>query len=64
MNLLRKPKITTGLDIGASSIKLVQLEKKSDGYTLRGLGIKEVPADAVEQLAGRYELIHTFADAV
>jgi len=47
MNLLRKPKVVAGLDIGASSIKLIELEKKSDSYCLRGLGIKELPVEAL-----------------
>src|SRR3989304_10108010 len=66
MNLLRKPKITTGLDIGASSIKLVQLEKKSDGYTLCGLGIKEVPVEALvaDEIKDRDSLIFNIQSLV
>ncbi|HXF48830.1 MAG TPA: type IV pilus assembly protein PilM [Verrucomicrobiae bacterium] len=66
MNILRKPKITTGLDIGASSIKLVQLEKKTDGYILRGLGIKEVPAEALvaDEIKDRDTLIFNIQSLV
>lgn len=43
----RKGKILAGLDIGSSSLKLVKLEKKSAGYVLKALGIREIPPDAI-----------------
>ena len=34
---------TVGLDIGSSSIKLVQLDEAKKGYKLKHLGIIELP---------------------
>jgi type IV pilus assembly protein PilM len=47
VGLFGKSKLAVGLDIGASSIKLVRLQKKGGGYALRALGIKDLPFDAV-----------------
>lgn len=47
MGLFTKSKLAVGLDIGASSVKLVKLQKKGTGYILRALGIKDLPYDAV-----------------
>lgn len=43
----KKGKTVTGLDIGTSSIKLVKMEKTSAGYSLKTLGIKELPPEAI-----------------
>lgn len=47
MGLLKKSKLAVGLDVGASSIKLVRLQKRAGGYALRALGIKDLPYDAM-----------------
>lgn len=47
MGFFRGSKLAVGLDVGASSIKLVRLQKRAGGYTLRALGIKDLPYDAV-----------------
>ncbi|MGB2698394.1 MAG: type IV pilus assembly protein PilM [Candidatus Zixiibacteriota bacterium] len=41
----KKPKTITGLDLGASSIKLVKLEDKGGSYSLEAVGIKEISTD-------------------
>ena len=47
MGMLKKSKLGVGLDIGASSIKLVKLQEKAGGYALRAMGIKDLPFDAI-----------------
>lgn len=43
----KKPKTLTGLDLGASSIKLVKLEDKGGSYSLEALAIKEIATDVM-----------------
>ena len=43
----RKPKALVGLDIGSSSIKLVELKKKSADYELVGVAMENLGQDAV-----------------
>src|SRR6516165_4830888 len=43
----RKPKGLLGLDIGSSSIKLVELKKKSADYELVGVAMEDLGQDAV-----------------
>lgn len=43
----KKPKTLTGLDLGASSIKLVKLEDRNGSYGLEALGIKEISTDVM-----------------
>ena len=43
----KKSKLGVGLDIGASTIKLVKLQKKPGGYILKALAMKELPFDAI-----------------
>ena len=43
----RKFKGLVGLDIGSSSIKLVELKKKSDGYELVGVAMEDLGQDTV-----------------
>lgn len=59
MILRKKPKTVAGLDIGASSIKLLKMEKKEGSYTLQALGIKEVSIDTMveEEIKDRDALI-------
>ena len=42
-----KSKSTVGLDIGASSIKLVKLDHQKDGYAVSAIGIRELPPEAI-----------------
>jgi len=43
----KRPKMLTGLDLGANSIKLVKLEDKGGSYSLEALGIKEMSTDVM-----------------
>ena len=43
----RSSKSTVGLDVGANSIKLVQLEKNKGGHAVTALGIRELPPEAI-----------------
>lgn len=47
MGFGKKSKLAVGLDIGASTIKLVKLQKKPGGYALKLLALKELPFDAI-----------------
>ncbi len=42
-----RSKTTTGLDIGASSIKIVTMENKGGNYAIRSMGVRELPVEAV-----------------
>lgn len=42
-----KPKGLVGLDIGSSSVKVVELRKKGDGYELVNMGLENLGQDAV-----------------
>jgi type IV pilus assembly protein PilM len=43
----RKSKSTVGLDVGASSIKLVKLDHTRNGYSVSAIGIRELPPEAI-----------------
>ena len=43
----RKSKSTVGLDVGASSIKLVKLDHSRGGYAVSAIGIRELPPEAI-----------------
>jgi len=43
----RGKKSTVGLDIGASSIKLVKLEHNKSNYTVSAIGVRELPPEAI-----------------
>jgi type IV pilus assembly protein PilM len=45
--LFAKAKEIVGIDIGSSSVKLVQLKKAGDGYLLQNVGILPLPAEAI-----------------
>lgn len=45
--LLRAKQDIIGVDIGSSSIKLVQLREMKGGYALQGLGLSPLPAEAI-----------------
>jgi type IV pilus assembly protein PilM len=42
-----KSKLALGLDIGSSSVKLVQLKEKKGGYALTGFGVAPLPPEAI-----------------
>ncbi|MEP0828165.1 MAG: type IV pilus assembly protein PilM [Candidatus Zixiibacteriota bacterium] len=44
---LKKNKSTVGLDVGASSIKLVKLDRHKDGLAVSAMGIRELPPEAI-----------------
>lgn len=44
---LKKKKEVLGIDIGSSSIKLVQLKRQKSGYQLQNIGIVSLPAEAI-----------------
>lgn len=43
----RRAKTVAALDIGASSVKYVRLDRKADGYALAAAGIREVPIESI-----------------
>ncbi len=47
MMFSRQSKSTVGLDIGASSIKLVKLDHTKNGHTVAAIGIRELPHEAI-----------------
>ncbi|MDH4156984.1 MAG: pilus assembly protein PilM [candidate division Zixibacteria bacterium] len=55
----RSSKSTVGLDIGASSIKLVKLDHTSNGHTVSAIGIRELPPDVIvaDEIKDREALI-------
>ncbi len=44
---LGKSKSTVGLDIGASSVKLVKLDHSKNGYSVSAIGVRELPPEAI-----------------
>jgi type IV pilus assembly protein PilM len=47
MILGKKAKTVAGLDIGASSIKLLQMEERAGSYALTSLGMRELPLEVI-----------------
>jgi len=47
MILGKKTRTVAGLDIGASSVKLVKLEERSGGWALTALGMREIPLETI-----------------
>jgi len=43
----RRAKSVAGLDIGASSVKYVRLDRRADGYALAAAGIRELPIESI-----------------
>ncbi len=43
----RRAKSVAGLDIGASSVKYVRLDRRADGYVLAAAGIRELPIESI-----------------
>src|SRR5256885_2615647 len=44
---MAKSKLTLGLDIGSSSVKLVQLKEAKRGYILEAFGVSPLPPEAI-----------------
>jgi len=61
-----KNKVTTGLDIGASSIKLVQMENRGGNYAIRTMGIRELPIEAIvsEEIKDRDTVIFNIQNLI
>ncbi len=47
MFMSRKNKSTVGLDVGASSVKLVKLNHDGAGHSVAAIGIRELPPEAI-----------------
>lgn len=47
MLMSRGKKSTVGLDIGASSVKLVKLDHTKSGYSISAIGVRELPPEAI-----------------
>jgi type IV pilus assembly protein PilM len=47
MFLSRRSNSTVGLDVGASSIKLVKLDHGKNGFSVSAIGIRELPPEAI-----------------
>jgi type IV pilus assembly protein PilM len=61
-----KNKVTTGLDIGSSSVKLVRMENKGGNFAIRSMGIRELPAEAIvaEEIKDRDTVIFAIQNLV
>jgi type IV pilus assembly protein PilM len=44
---MAKSKLAVGLDIGSSSVKLVQLKEKKGGHSLQAFGVARLPPDTI-----------------
>ncbi|MBU1319719.1 MAG: pilus assembly protein PilM [candidate division Zixibacteria bacterium] len=66
MLLGSRNKVTTGLDIGASSIKLVQMENRGGSFAVRSMGIRELPVEAIvsEEIKDRDTVIFNIQNLV
>jgi len=66
MVLGKKGRTVAGLDIGASSIKLIKFEEKAGAYILRAMGIREIPTNAIvdEEIKDRDALIYNIQSLI
>ena len=64
--ILGKKKDVIGLDIGSSSVKLVELSKGKDGFKLQNLGISPLPPEAIVDgaLMDSVTIIDTIRDLI
>ncbi|HYY52973.1 MAG TPA: pilus assembly protein PilM, partial [Myxococcales bacterium] len=57
---MAKSKLALGLDIGSSSVKLVQLKEAKRGYLLEAFGVAALPPEAIVEairgLVAQYKL--------
>jgi type IV pilus assembly protein PilM len=60
--LFGKKKSVAGLDIGSSSIKMVELDGKANSLNLVSLGFQNLPADTI--IDGQIMELNTVADAI
>jgi len=44
---MAKSKLAVGLDIGSSSVKLIQLKEKKGGYALQAFGVAKLPPETI-----------------
>jgi type IV pilus assembly protein PilM len=66
MTFGKKARTVAGLDIGASSIKLVKLEDRAGTYALTSLGLRELPTDVIvdEEIKDKDTLIFNLQSLV
>jgi len=66
MLLGKKERTVAGLDIGASSIKLVKFEEKGGAYILKALGIREISPGTIvdEEIKDRDTLIYNIQSLI
>jgi len=60
--LFGKKKSVAGLDVGSSSIKMVELEGKADNLTLVNLGFENLPSDTI--IDGQIMELNTVSDVI
>lgn len=62
----RSSKSTVGLDVGANSIKLVQLERDKGSHTVAAVGIRELPPEAIvsDEIKDREAVIYNIQSLV
>jgi type IV pilus assembly protein PilM len=60
--LFAKKKSVAGLDIGSSSIKVVELDGKANSLSLQGLGFENLPGDTV--VDGQIMELNTVSEAI
>src|SRR6476659_344737 len=60
--LLGKKKSVAGLDVGSSSIKMVELEGKADNLSLVNLGFENLPSDTI--IDGQIMDLNTVSDVI
>ncbi|MBK9767587.1 MAG: type IV pilus assembly protein PilM [Chloracidobacterium sp.] len=60
--LFGKKKSVAGLDIGSSSIKMVELEGKANNLSLVGLGFENLPSDTI--IDGQIMELNTVSDVI
>lgn len=62
----RKSKSTVGLDVGASSIKLVKLDHAKGGYSVSAIGIRELPPEAIvaDEIRDREAVIYNIQSLI
>jgi len=58
--LFGKKKSVAGLDVGSSSIKMVELEGKGDNLSLVNLGFENLPSDTI--IDGQIMELNTVSD--
>src|ERR1051325_7962073 len=60
--LFGKKKSVAGLDVGSSSIKMVELEGKADSLSLVNLGFENLPTDTI--IDGQIMELNTVSDVI